>query len=112
MSDEADDYRCFFLRFSWNILTELISPLSALMAHMIGCLRKENDVQAVAGLRLIPSFFFGSSLILIDRRKSSLILMLGNGENDAASNPCFPQLVRRIFCYGFSGEASTSSVLV
>jgi hypothetical protein len=48
----------FFLRFSWNILTELISPLSALMAHMIGCLRKENDVQAVAGLRLIPSFFF------------------------------------------------------
>lgn len=23
--------------------------------------------------------------------------MLENGDNDAASNPCFPQLVRRIF---------------
>jgi len=57
MSDEADDYRCFLLRFSWNILTELISPLSALMAHMIGCLRKEND-DSGSGRAPFNSFFF------------------------------------------------------
>ena len=55
---------------SRDILTGLISPLSALMVRMIGCLRKDND----SGF---PPFHVG--------------------ENDASCNPCFPQLVPRIF---------------
>lgn len=47
----------FFCVFSWNILTELISPLPALMAHMIGCLRKENDDSGSGRASFHSSFF-------------------------------------------------------
>lgn len=57
----AGAFFCVFHGISWLSFSLSLSPLPALMAHMIGCLRKENDGSNwVTGLHLVPPPFFAS----------------------------------------------------